>query len=211
MSRPADNSLLFCFVGPGASGKSTVCSELLAESPDLALSISTTTRAPRGAEQEGVHYCYVSEEEFSRRVESGAFLEHAHFAGKRYGTERRNLDDAEKNGRDLLLDIDVQGAVSLKAALGSRVIVVFVFPPSFSVLEERFRARGTETDERIRERLRIAELEIRRLTSEGVTDYLIVNDRLDDAVRAARAIITAERHRFSRVRPETLKALFDRR
>lgn len=202
--------ILFCFVGPGASGKSTLCRELLERDGALELSISTTTRAPRGVEKNEVHYFFVDDAEFQRRVEADQFLEHAVFGGKRYGSERANLARAEAAGRDLLLDIDVQGAVALRERFPGRVVLIFVFPPTFAVLQDRFRQRGTESEERIQERLRIAEHEIARLTSEGITDYLVINDNLEAAIREAQAIVQAERLSFSRISPEQVQRIVGR-
>lgn len=202
--------ILFCFVGPGASGKSTVCRRLLERDRGLCLSVSTTTRAPRGTEKDGIEYHFVDDAEFQRRVESDRFLEHAAFGGRRYGSERSNLEEAEAAGCDLLFDIDVQGAVALRARFPGRVVVVFIFPPSFAVLQERFRQRGTESEARIQERLRIADEEVTRLTTEGITDYLIINDDLETAVRDAQSIVGAERLRYTRINDELVRKMLSR-
>ena len=198
----AREAILFCFCGPAASGKSTICRELLALDDQLRLSVSTTTRAPRGKEVEGEDYFFVDEAEFKKRIAAGKFLEHAVFNEKHYGTETFNLELAKADGADLLLDIDVQGAESLKKLHPNRTIITFVFPPSFSVLEERFRARGTEDEAKIQARLKIAKNEIEKLRSPGFSDYYLENNDLREAVKSAQAIVRAERCRFSRISPD---------
>ena len=206
-----DRSLIFfCLCGPGASGKSTISRQLVAGDPTLKLSISTTTRAPRGSEQDGVEYHFVSEEEFGRRVEQSLFLEHAAFGSKRYGTGEENLKDAVATGQDLILDIDVQGAAELKRLFGVQVVTVFVFPPSFAELEFRFRARGTDSEARIQERLQMAEEEIRRLLAPGFSDYLLLNGTLADSLEHARAIVSAERQRRARCSDSWLASIVSR-
>ena len=194
MNRPAGiEPILFAFCGPSASGKSTILRELAGQEPSLMLSISTTTRAPRGKETEGVDYYFVAEEEFEKRVANGLFLEHAAYGGCRYGTERRNIEDASRISADLLLDIDVQGAESLKKEFKNQLVVTFVFPPSFDELVKRLEARATEGPEAIKKRISIAEQEIEKLLSPGFSDYLLINDDLTESIHLARAIILAER------------------
>lgn len=211
MGARAKEPLLFCFCGPGASGKSTICRELARSSElNLFLSISTTSRKPRGKEADGVEYHFVAEAEFLKRVRDRKFIEHAEFGGSYYGTETKNIQDASSRGADLLLDIDVQGAKLLRAQFRERVVVVFVFPPSIKILEERFRARGTDSEERIQERLRIAEREVAALSTPDFSDYLVVNDILAEAVSLSASIVEAERARFSRLNEAELRAIFER-
>ncbi len=195
---PKHHPIFFCFCGPAASGKSTLCRELVRLDSRLRLSVSTTTRSPRGEEKDGIDYYFVSDAEFQNRIASGRFLEHAVFNGKRYGTELGNLESAESDGADLLLDIDVQGAEALKKLRPADTVVIFIFPPSMAVLEERFRARGTEDEEKIQARLQIARKEIETLRSPGFSDYYIENDDLQQAVKSSQAIVDAERCRFHR-------------
>lgn len=155
-----------------------------------------------------MHYFFLSEEEFVERIAKDAFIEHAEFGGKRYGTERRNIDLAESSAVDLILDIDVQGVTRLKQLFPSQVVTIFVFPPSFAVLQERLRKRGTETQERRDERLRLAQEELHVLRGEGFSDYLLINDDLDTAIANAKAIVLAERQRLSRYSDANLRALF---
>ncbi len=199
--------ILFCFCGPAGSGKSTICQELVRTDPSLTLSVSTTTRAPRGAEQEGIDYFFVSEEEFASRVAAGRFIEYATFGGHRYGTEASGLKTVAASGRDVLLDIDVQGAQQLKKIFPGQTVTIFVFPPSYSELVSRLRARGTDTEARIAERLRIADLEIARLLEPGFSDYLLINSERSSALDSARVVIAAERQRLDRFDPRFVGAM----
>ncbi len=174
----------------------------------LRQSLSTTSRSPRGPEKDGVDYYFVSEAEFVRRIDAGMFVEHAQFGGSRYGTEVRNIDLARAANADLLLAIDVQGADALKSQFPEMAVTICVFPPSFAVLEERLRNRGTESEERIAERMRIAEGELAIMRKSGFSDYLLINGDFEQAVNSARAIIAAERQRFSRYYPAYLDELF---
>ena len=171
------------------------------------LSISSTTRPPRGSEREGIEYYFISGDEFKRRVAAGDFLEHAQYGDNRYGTERRNLENAKNSGRDLVLDIEVQGVEQLKKLSGVQVITIFVMPPSFKILSERLAARGTENQEKIATRLKIAEQEIKKLSSPKFSDYLLLNDSFDKSIENARSIIRAERLKMSRVSSATLADL----
>jgi guanylate kinase len=183
--------------GPGGAGKSTLCRRLVEESPGLELSISATTRAPRPDEQQGVHYLFVSRGDFQRDVAAGRFAEHADVAGDLYGTPREALDRWLAGGTDAVLDIDVQGGAQVRAAYGERAVLIFVLPPSRAVLEERLRGRGTDSGERIARRMALAEREIEAARRQEY-DYLVVNDRVEDALADLAAIRSAEGHRISR-------------
>ncbi|MFN8389035.1 MAG: guanylate kinase [Bdellovibrionota bacterium] len=208
MARAERQPILFCFCGPAASGKSTIANAVASTDPRTMLSISTTTRAPRGAERDGIEYHFVSHEEFTNRIRSGAFIEHAEYSGKLYGTEKRNVLDASANGKDLLLDIEVEGVKQMKQLYGPAVVTIFVFPPSLAVLEERLRKRGTEDEQKIQSRLNIARAEIAVLRSSGFSDYLIVNDDLAAGIESAFAIVRAERIRFTRAPSEQIERVF---
>jgi guanylate kinase len=199
--------LFLCFCGPTASGKSTICRELAAALNDVRLSVSTTTRAPRGNEVDGKEYFFVDQAEFLARVSRGMFVEHAMFNGKHYGTEKRNMEQAERDGVDLLLDIEVQGVAQMKKLYGSRVVTVFVFPPSIAELETRLRKRGTEDEEKISARLKIAREELAVLCTPGFSDYLLINDTPAQAYEEGLSILRAERTAMSRISPERLKRL----
>lgn len=200
--------ILFCFCAPAGSGKSTVCRRLAEEDTALMRSISTTTRSPRPGERDGVHYHFVSSDEFEERVERGEFIEHAIFGGNRYGTEKRNITEASASGKDLLLAIDVQGVQSLKQLHPHHVVCVFLFPPSFEELKKRLEERGTETLEVRERRLNIARDEIETLRAPGFSDYLLINDELDQAVADAHSVLAVERMRFGRFSAEKLESIF---
>lgn len=201
MSDSKPQPLLFCVVGPAGCGKSSICRAVLRNDSSLILSISTTTRSPRPTERDSIDYFFVAESEFRERIASGNFLEHAEFNHKLYGTERRNLDRARERSADLLLDIEVQGVRQLKQSYRGSLITVFVFPPSFEILEARLRARATETEESIQNRLRIARTELAVLSSPGFADYFVCNDSLEHAVADLAAIVRSERLRASRSLP----------
>jgi len=209
MSSEDFEPLLFGCCGPVASGKSTICAQLCQyESETLISSVSTTTRDPRDLEKEGEHYFFVSEQEFLTRVSNADFIEHAQFGGQRYGTERRNIELAREKGRDLILDVDVQGVEQLKKLYPERLVTIFVFPPSFAELERRLRERGTEDESAREERLWIAKHEVTTLKGEGFSDYLLINDDLERSVSLARSIVKAERARYGRYPKEVLDKIF---
>ncbi len=196
--------IIFCFCGPTASGKSTICRRLLAIDSHLHLSISTTTRSPREGEKDGADYYFVTDDEFKKRISEDKFIEHATFNKNRYGTEKRNLEEAAAKDSDALFDIEVQGVEQLKSLYGRRVVTIFVFPPSFDVLVERLKKRGTEDEDKMKQRLSIAKKEIAVLTKEGFADYFLVNDSLDSAVVTAERLISAERTKMNRLIPTAL-------
>lgn len=202
-------SIFFCFCGPTASGKSTLCRKVLTELPGLKLSTSTTTRPARDGESDGEHYYFVSDEEFDARIQSGKFLEWANFAGYRYGTERRNFDQALAQDTDLLLDIEIQGVAQLKKLFPKNVVTIFVFPVSFATLEKRLRARQSETEVAIQARLLRAREEIRVLSQENFSDYFLNNDSLEQSVQQVLSIIQAERLSFVRQRECTISKLLE--
>ena len=169
-------------------GKSTVLGALLAGREDLYFSVSATTRAPRAGEQDGVQYHFLSRETFQQWIDQGEFLEYAEYVGCFYGTPRRYVDQAAAQGRDTLLDIEVQGAAQVVRQRPDAVRV-FLAPPSWAELERRLSARGTDTPEKIQQRLRRAREEFQ---SAGAYDYVVINDTVDNAVRELSAILTAE-------------------
>ena len=191
-------SLVFIISAPSGSGKSTLVARLLRDVPRLLFSISYTTRAPRGHEQCGRDYHFISREEFEARLERGEFLEWAQVFGNYYGTHRGILDRARAEGCDLVLDIDVQGARQLKSRV-SDAIAIFVLAPSRKVLEERLRARSEDSDAVIRRRLGEAAREIRDYAA---YDYVIVNRDVDQSADTLASIVKAERARRSRIEHE---------
>jgi guanylate kinase len=160
----------------------------------ITVSISVTTRAPRPGERDGVDYFFVSAEEFARLMEQGGLLEHAAVHGHFYGTPRAWVMDTLEQGMDVILEIDVQGAIQVKASY-PEAILIFLAPPSWPELARRLRSRGTEDEATVRRRLENARQELAKVEQ---YEYLIVNDRLREAVHRLRAIITAERSRPNR-------------
>ena len=186
---------VFIISAPSGSGKSTLVNRLLAEVEGLTFSVSCTTRAPRGTEKSGQAYDFIDRTEFQRRIDAGEFLEHAEVFGNFYGTHRSALELAQARGKDLVLDIDVQGAAQLKKRIPDAV-TIFVLAPSREILEQRLRARSQDSDAVIRRRLDNAAREIRNYS---LYDYVLVNEDLEPAVESLKAIVRAERVRRIRV------------
>jgi guanylate kinase len=186
---------VFIISAPSGSGKSTLVSRLLNEVEGLTFSVSYTTRKPRLTEVDGISYHFIDRTDFERRAAAGEFLEHAEVFGNYYGTHVGILEQAREHGRDLVLDIDIQGAGQLKERIPDAVSV-FVLPPSRASLEQRLRARGQDNEEVILRRLADAANEIRNYRA---YDYVVVNDDLDLAAGTLKSIVRAERARRMRV------------
>ena len=191
----------FIICGPSGVGKGTVVARLLASAPSLYFSVSATTRPPRPGEEDGVHYHFLSMEQFEQWIAEDQFLEHAQFVGNRYGTPRLYVDRAMAQGRDVLLDIEIQGAEQVKRKRPD-VVRIYVAPPSWAELERRLIGRGTEDMEKVRSRLARGREEF---SAAKDFDYFVINDTVDRAVEELRAIMTAEH-----CRPEERMALIDR-
>ncbi len=189
---------VFIISAPSGSGKSTLVSRLLQRDPQLVFSVSFTTRPRRGVELEGKDYHYISRDEFEKRLLHSEFLEHAEVFGNYYGTHRSILDEARSQGKDLLLDIDVQGARQLKDRLPDAVSI-FILAPSRQELEERLRSRSEDSQEVIERRLKDAAEEIRKYRQ---YDYIVINRQVETSVNTLAAIIRAERARRSRMEDE---------
>src|SRR5882724_1501622 len=168
---------VFIISAPSGSGKSTLVNRLLHEVRNLRFSVSYTTRKPRGQEKDGESYHFVSREEFEARIGRDEFLEHAEVFGNYYGTHQSERQIARQTGRDLVLDIDVQGARQLKSKIADAVSI-FILPPSREILEQRLRARGEDSEETIQRRLRDAAEEIRKY---HLYDYVLVNREVDES------------------------------
>lgn len=186
---------LFVISAPSGAGKTTICQRALESIPDLAYSISHTTRAPRYEEKDGIDYFFVSKDDFDRMRKQGDFLEWAEVHGHHYGTAKKQISECLESGKDILLDIDVQGA-RLVRDLISDAILIFILPPSWEVLEERLRKRQSDDEEALRLRLANACDEIRAIRE---YDYIVINNELEEAVRDLAAIVQAERCRRARV------------
>jgi len=186
--------ILFIISAPSGSGKSTLVNELRKQVSGVEFSISWTTRCPRGSEEHGREYFFTTRAEFDRMVREGMFLEHAEVFGHCYGTARQSLDDARKEGHDLLLDIDVQGAAQVRCAM-PEAVSIFVLPPNPKVLRtrlrNRFRSEGQVNEAELYRRLSEASQEIERYRDYS---YILINDILDRAVAQLEAIVLAERY-----------------
>jgi guanylate kinase len=191
-------SIVFIISAPSGSGKSTLVDRLLRDVPGLTFSISYTTRAPRGQEKDGESYRFITRSEFEACVDRGEFLEHADVFGNYYGTHRSVLDLARKQGRDLVLDIDVQGAGQLKRKIPDAVSI-FILAPSREILEKRLRDRSEDSDAVIERRLRDAAREIRNYDQ---YDYVLINSELQSSAESLAAIVRAERMRRVRMEPQ---------
>ena len=183
---------LFILSGPSGAGKGTICKALLAEA-DLELSVSMTTRNPRTGETEGESYYFVSKEEFLRKIDASGFLEYAEVYGNFYGTPKQPVIDKLSAGTDVILEIDMQGALKVKENYPDGVFI-FILPPSMSELRKRLTGRGTETAEAIE--MRLGET-LKELSYIDKYDYCVVNGQLEEAVTRVKAIVTAEHSRVT--------------
>ncbi|KGB55923.1 guanylate kinase [Sphingopyxis sp. LC363] len=182
--------VLFVLSSPSGAGKTTISRMMLEADKDIALSISATTRPPRPGEIDGVHYHFVDVESFKKMAADGEFLEWAHVFGHRYGTPRAPVDAMLEAGKDVLFDIDWQGAQQLYQEAGPDVVRVFVLPPTMEELERRLRARNTDSDEVIAARMERAANEISHWDG---YDYVLINDNVEGCFDEVRAILRAER------------------
>lgn len=182
---------LIILSGPSGAGKGTVCQAATAHNPNLKISISATTRAPRGAERDGVEYFFLDKADFEKKIEENAFLEYAKVHDHYYGTPKAHVLQMLDEGTDVILEIDVQGAAQIKEKLGFGVLI-FIAPPSIQVLKERLVNRKTDSDAQIQLRMKNALTELQQAEH---YDYVIVNDTVDQAVADLEAIIHAERCR----------------
>jgi guanylate kinase len=176
---------VFVITGPSGVGKGTLIRTLLERVPELELSVSATTRAPRPGERDGVDYHFLTDAEFDGRVLAGDFVEHASYAGRRYGTLRSELERRLARGTPVVLEIEVQGARQVRDAM-PEAVQVFIAPPSEEALRERLVGRGTDQPADVEERLATAHEELRAQDEFG---HVIVNDRLEDAVAALEALV----------------------
>jgi len=190
MNRISRRGLCLVLAAPSGAGKSSVSRALLEREPELKLSVSATTRAPRPGEQEGVHYFFRTVEQFEAMEAEGAMLESANVFGRRYGTPRAPVEEALATGRDVLFDIDWQGHRLLRAALPGDVVGVFLLPPSLVELERRLHGRGQDSAEEIARRMDAARDEISHWAD---FDHVLVNHDFHETVAQVRAILQAAR------------------
>jgi guanylate kinase len=207
MNPSSAQALLILISAPSGAGKTTLCQALLERDPKVVRAITCTTRAPRPGERDGVHYHFFDPARFAQHLAAGAFLEHASVHGNLYGTLKSEVLEHLRAGRDVLLNIDVQGAASIRAAaarereLEQALFSVFIAPPSLAELEARLRKRALDPEEVIQRRLAAAREEIAHWKE---FDYLVVNDTLATGLQQLAAIVQAERLRQSRVSPPCL-------
>jgi guanylate kinase len=195
MSSEGRPGQLLVLSAPSGAGKTTLARAFLARHGDAVFSVSATTRAPRGAERDGVDYHFVTPARFAAWIEEGAFAEWADVFGRRYGTLKRTVQEALSRGQVALFDIDVQGGEQLKAAFPREATTVFILPPSAAELERRLRGRSTDGEDAIAKRLAAAHAEVRR----GLKgyQYVVVNDDLEAALASIEAIAERERLRLA--------------
>ena len=191
---------------PSGAGKTTLCQALKKRLPDLNFSVSHTTRPPRKNEQDGIDYHFISKEKFLEMTDNGEFLEWAKVHDNYYGTARKNIESTLQKGKDLVLELNVQGVESLRT-LKYQGVYIFVLPPSLEELEKRLTGRGTEPDEQIKQRLATGRQEIAK---SYLSDYAVTNANVDESVDTILAIIRAENNRMCRYQsncPETRKII----
>ncbi|HPT77788.1 MAG TPA: guanylate kinase [Candidatus Atribacteria bacterium] len=188
------NGLLIVISGPSGAGKGTICKSWLEKHPEAVLSISVTTRPPRPNERDGVNYFFKSREEFERMIAENEFLEYAEVYGNYYGTPRRFVQSQLLSGKDVILEIDIQGALKVKERFEEGVFI-FIIPPTMEELRRRIVKRGTEDPETILKRFRSAYEELNFIKR---YNYVVVNDKVEEAVKKIEAIIIAEKCRVDR-------------
>jgi guanylate kinase len=207
MADEVPSALLVLISAPSGGGKTTLCQQLLSARPELSRAITCTARDPRPGEKDGVDYYFLDPAAFLERVRAGGFLEHATVYGRYYGTPKSEVQGKLRQGRDVLLNVDVQGAASIRRQaqadpeLKRALVSVFLTPPSLAILEERLRKRGTDSADIVARRLGVARQEIAQWTN---FDYLIVSGSVQEDLRRMLAILETEKLRTSRLVPPRL-------
>lgn len=190
----SDKGILIVLSGPSGAGKGTICAALRQEMPNLVYSVSMTTRLPRVGEEEGVSYFFRSKDEFEELIKEDAFLEYARVYDNYYGTPKQHVMDLLSQGKSVILEIDIQGAMQVKERF-SEAVFIYIVPPSLDILSHRLRDRGTDATDVINKRLSKASSE---LALAHRYDYIVVNDQLDEAVLKVASILRAEACKIKR-------------
>lgn len=189
------NGLLIVVSGPSGAGKDTICNKVIEDSDNIWLSVSMTSRNPRGNEKEGKNYFFVTKEEFEQKIKDGKLLEYTNYNGNYYGTPKDKLEDYLNRGIDVILVLDINGAINIKKLVPS-ALFIFIMPPDMETLKKRLIARKTESKEKVVARFTEAYNEI---NSYNKYNYVVVNDKIENAVSKVKAIIQAEKCRVERI------------
>lgn len=200
-----NKGILIVISGPSGAGKGTICKALLEEHTDIEISISATTRKPRVGEIDGVNYHFLTKEDFLKRVDEDDFLEYAEVYGNYYGTPKSKVEEILKQGKNVILEIDIQGALKVKEKAKEGVFI-FILPPSMEELKQRIIKRGSETPESLMTRFKSAYQEINYVSK---YNYAVVNDNVMDAVHKIEGILTAETCRVDRLKETILESKED--
>lgn len=190
----SENGVLFVVSAPAGCGKDTILNEVFKHTDSVGYAVSATTRAPRDGEIDGVHYCFLTREQFEQKISEDEILEYTEYCGNYYGTLRKSVQGLISQGKDAILKIEVEGAMNIRNKF-PQACLVFILPPSLEILERRLRNRGTETEDKIRERIAQARTEIDFAQN---YDYIIINDKLETAVSDLECVLRAEKLRRER-------------
>lgn len=196
----SNRGILIVISGPSGAGKGTICKALLEKHDNIYISVSATTRAPRAGEEHGVNYYFLTKEEFEAKVKENGFLEYANVHGNFYGTPKVNVEKMLEEGKDVILEIDIQGALQVKENFKEGVFI-FILPPSMEELKQRIIKRGSETEESLMTRFKNAYKEINYVSK---YNYAVVNDTIELAVEKVESIITAEKCRVDRIKENSI-------
>ncbi|MGL5615655.1 MAG: guanylate kinase [Sarcina sp.] len=200
-----NKGVLIVISGPSGAGKGTICKALLEKHPEIKLSVSATTRMPREGEVDGINYHFLAKETFVKRLDEGDFLEHAEVYGNYYGTPKSNVEAILNQGHDVILEIDIQGALKVKEQSEDGVFI-FILPPSMEELKQRIIKRGSETPESLMTRFKSAYQEINYVSK---YNYAVVNDTVESAVNKIESVLTAEKCRVDRLKETILDSKED--
>lgn len=198
MTKLTEKGILLIVSGPAGTGKGTVVKKVVSSADGYSLSVSATTRSPRVGEEDGVHYHFLTRERFEEKIEKGEMLEYAEYVGNYYGTPKDRVVELLDKGVNVVLEIEVVGAMKVKALM-PEAVTVLLLPPDFEILEARLRGRGTNTEEDIQRRLAKAREEVSRMSE---YDYVVINENngVEEAARQICSIVEAEKHKTSRNR-----------